>query len=156
MAAVKKNLVYAPERLRRLRRLAYLTQAELAERLGLTRVTVAGWEQGRRGISHDSARRLADLYRVPVECLRRNGPPLPKSPIQVRTDERERISIPLVIATLLRYHRASRSRTLEGLLAHFLGEAAVRGLMPTDRELAWAEGEIHKQAAVPPEKTGQA
>lgn len=40
-----------PQELRRLRRRAKLTQAALAQRLGVTETTVARWERGARSIS---------------------------------------------------------------------------------------------------------
>ena len=54
-----------------LRRRAGLTQAELAEKLGITNKAVSKWENGRAKPTTDLIRKLAALYGVKVEELLR-------------------------------------------------------------------------------------
>jgi len=56
-------------RLRQLRRLREMTQAELAKRSGLTKAAVCDIERGRRGPSLKTAKALAAVFREPVETL---------------------------------------------------------------------------------------
>lgn len=44
-----------------------MTQAELGERIGVTRQTIAAIEQGRYSPSLESAFRIADVFGVPLE-----------------------------------------------------------------------------------------
>lgn len=55
--------------LRKAREKRGLTQAELAKRVGVTRVTIAYLETGKRQPSMDLLHRLAKALRVPVERL---------------------------------------------------------------------------------------
>jgi len=54
------------ERLRARREYLDLSQQDLADRLGIGRVTVSNWERGERGIDVDDIPRLAKALRVPV------------------------------------------------------------------------------------------
>jgi transcriptional regulator with XRE-family HTH domain len=47
-------------RLREARNRAGLTQEELADRAGLPRTNLPGWERGTRGIGQETAKRLAE------------------------------------------------------------------------------------------------
>jgi len=44
-----------------------MTQAELGERIGVTRQTIAAIEQGKYSPSLESAFRIADVFGVPLE-----------------------------------------------------------------------------------------
>ena len=55
--------------LRKLRLLAYLTQAELAERVGLSMCHIGSIETGRRNASHKQVLKLAEALQVSVEKL---------------------------------------------------------------------------------------
>lgn len=56
-------------RLRQARERVGLSQEEVAEKLGVDRVTVTQWESGRRRPSHDHLIRLAELYRTTTDAL---------------------------------------------------------------------------------------
>lgn len=61
------------ERLRQLRAKAGLTQADVAEKLGLTNRAVGAWEAGRARPRLDKMNQLADLFGVPVSELLGEG-----------------------------------------------------------------------------------
>lgn len=46
-----------------------MTQAELAERIGVTRQTVAAIEQGKYSPSLEAAFRIADVFGVPLDAV---------------------------------------------------------------------------------------
>lgn len=56
MQSVATLPVVKPEELRRIREELGLTQEELAQEIGVHRVTIAKWEAGDRGISEPIAR----------------------------------------------------------------------------------------------------
>lgn len=56
-------------RLAELRRKHNLTQADVAELLGVHRTTYANYEQGTRAMDHDLLIRLADYYKVSLDYL---------------------------------------------------------------------------------------
>lgn len=63
-----------PERLTKLRKLAGLSQEEVADRLELTRQTVSKWETGQSSPDLDKVLPLCSLYNVtPDELLREGG-----------------------------------------------------------------------------------
>ena len=64
------------ERLRRERLAAGLSQRELARTAGVRQSTVCGIEQGRRGLTVDMARRLADALTVDIADIMLEGPGL--------------------------------------------------------------------------------
>lgn len=77
-------------RVKQNRKQASLSQAELAERIGLTRASVANLEAGRQRPSTHQAAMIADILNVPIERLL---PPAPSAidPIRNADDElRER------------------------------------------------------------------
>jgi len=49
------------------RKIHELTQANLADKLGIMRHHVTEIEKGRRAISKDMAHKLADLFKVPID-----------------------------------------------------------------------------------------
>ena len=55
--------------LRELRLRRYLSQAELAERVGVTEVTIHSWETGKRVPRLGNLRRLAEALGVKVETV---------------------------------------------------------------------------------------
>lgn len=55
-------------KLRRLREKKKLSQEELAEKIGVSQVTVGKWEQG-SSIKHEHIKKLAEVFEVPVEYL---------------------------------------------------------------------------------------
>lgn len=61
--------------LRELRNLRGLTQAQAAEQIGVSNVTLGKWENGKSTPTDDTLTRLAEIYAVaPTEIeLRRNG-----------------------------------------------------------------------------------
>lgn len=56
-------------RLMSLRHNRGVTQAELAEALGVTQATVASWENGRRDPAKEYKIKLANYYKVSIEPL---------------------------------------------------------------------------------------
>lgn len=58
-----------PERLKRLRKAAGLTQLELATAVGVAVGTVNKWEQGKQGLRGDNLTAVAKALRVRVEDL---------------------------------------------------------------------------------------
>ncbi|WP_221913326.1 helix-turn-helix transcriptional regulator [Streptococcus halichoeri] len=46
-----------------------LTQEELAQKIGVTKLTIARWENGERVPKSDKAKQLADYFEVPVSYL---------------------------------------------------------------------------------------
>ena len=58
-----------PKTLQRIRKKLHLTQEQLAEEIGVHRVTVARWETGERGIPEPVARLVA---KIRLERKRRN------------------------------------------------------------------------------------
>ena len=65
------------ERLRTLRDRAGLTQAEIADKLGLTSRAVGAWESGRARPRLDKMSQLADLFGVTVSDLMGDGSEIP-------------------------------------------------------------------------------
>lgn len=65
------------ERLRSLRDRAGLTQAEIADKLGLTSRAVGAWESGRARPRLDKMSQLADLFGVTVSDLMGEGAEIP-------------------------------------------------------------------------------
>jgi transcriptional regulator with XRE-family HTH domain len=58
-----------PKRLKGLREERDLLQKELADKLGISRATVASWEAGHRTPELSAAQRLADFFTVSVDYL---------------------------------------------------------------------------------------
>ena len=58
-----------PQRMREARRARRITQAALAERLGVKQSTVAGWETGKSNPSVQQLKDVALLFRVSVDSL---------------------------------------------------------------------------------------
>lgn len=56
-------------RLKELREEKELTQAELGEKLGISRNTIASWESNRRTPELETAKQLADFFNVSVDYL---------------------------------------------------------------------------------------
>jgi transcriptional regulator with XRE-family HTH domain len=56
---VSEDRIERGRRLREARRLAGFNQEELADRTGLPRTNFPGWEKGTRGISQETAEKLA-------------------------------------------------------------------------------------------------
>lgn len=54
-----------------------MTQAELADRLGISRVTLTNWEIGRANPDHETLVRIADLFGVTTDYLLGRDAPLP-------------------------------------------------------------------------------
>lgn len=61
-----------PERLKRLRKAARLTQAQLAEAVGVAVGTVNKWEQGKQGLAGRNLTKVAKALGVTMEAL--SGP----------------------------------------------------------------------------------
>ncbi len=61
------------DEVRRIRKRLGLTQAQLAERLGVTASSVARWEQGVMGIRETAARLLRLLERTERAARRKRG-----------------------------------------------------------------------------------
>lgn len=57
------------QRISALRTSRGLTQAELAEKVGVGRTTVASWEQGIRGVKNSDLQKLADIFQVSLDYL---------------------------------------------------------------------------------------
>lgn len=62
------------ERVRQGRRSANFSQADLAERLGLTRASIANLEAGRQRPSTHQTAMLADILGIPIEKLVPSAP----------------------------------------------------------------------------------
>lgn len=56
-------------RLKALRKDRKLTQAQLAEKIGVSKITVLRWENNERQIKEDRAKELADFFCVPIGYL---------------------------------------------------------------------------------------
>src|SRR6266851_4115440 len=69
-----------PESIRALRGRLGLSQEQLAQRLGVSFVTVNRWETGRTGLSALARRRIADLEAW-LEAARATGPGAPPAPV---------------------------------------------------------------------------
>lgn len=69
MTGSSRSNTLDPERLRRHRRTARLTQAELAERAGAAQTTIGGLECGDHGASDDLLERIAEVLGVTVADL---------------------------------------------------------------------------------------
>jgi non-specific serine/threonine protein kinase len=69
-----------PESIRALRGRLGLSQEQLAQRLGVSFVTVNRWETGRTGLSPAARRRLADLE-TGLDAARATGPGAPPAPV---------------------------------------------------------------------------
>lgn len=65
----KNELVVVASRIREAREYLGLTQEEVGGALGIPRTSVHAMETGKRGVSALELRRLARLYRRPVEWL---------------------------------------------------------------------------------------
>ena len=63
-----------PERLKEARKLAGLSQGQVAKMLGLHRPSVSEMEAGNRRVSADELARLAEIYDVSVAWLLGEGP----------------------------------------------------------------------------------
>lgn len=63
------DLVAAPVTLADYRTLAGLTQADVADHLGVARVTVAAWEQGQMPVAVKHREALAGVFRISVDQL---------------------------------------------------------------------------------------
>lgn len=48
---------------------AKLTQAEAAEKLGVSRVSLNKWENGKTIPRIDIVRKMSELYNIPIDCL---------------------------------------------------------------------------------------
>ena len=70
--ATKRALI--PERLKEARKLAGLSQGQVAKMLGLHRPSVSEMEAGNRRVSADELARLAEIYDVSVAWLLGEGP----------------------------------------------------------------------------------
>ena len=57
------------ERIKKLRKEAGITQAELGKICGLSKGTVAMWEVGQREVTFDTLRKLADYFGVTADYL---------------------------------------------------------------------------------------
>ena len=56
-------------RLKELRQGKKLTQQELAQEIGVSKLTILNWEKGEHQIKSDKAQQLADFFEVPVGYL---------------------------------------------------------------------------------------
>ena len=56
-------------RLKQLRKLRKMTRVELAEKLGVTKLTILNWEHGTHEIKGSNAKKLADLFDVSIPYL---------------------------------------------------------------------------------------
>lgn len=57
------------ERLKTLRKVAHLTQTQVADKLGIKKATVSAWETGRNMPDPFALRQLAKMYGVSVDAL---------------------------------------------------------------------------------------
>lgn len=79
-------------RIKELRKLNKLTQAQLAEKMGVTKLTISKWEHG-RNIKVEQAKKLAEIFGTDINCLLNieNKPTLPFLPkgkqYLIRTNE---------------------------------------------------------------------
>lgn len=48
---------------------AGLTQREVAEKMGVSKVTIVSWEKGRTLPNMATARKLAELYEIPLDNI---------------------------------------------------------------------------------------
>jgi len=67
-------------RIRRWRRLSALTQAELAETVGVTQATLSHYETGKRDVSVSILLRIAGALDVSVQDLTGTPPPVDRTP----------------------------------------------------------------------------
>ncbi|MGP7819799.1 helix-turn-helix domain-containing protein [Niallia sp. 01092] len=58
-----------PERLRKLRKDANLTQSKLGEKMNVTKVSISGYETGNRRPDTETLQRLADFFHVSTDYL---------------------------------------------------------------------------------------
>lgn len=58
-----------PERLRKLRKSANLSQQQLGEAMNVTKVSISGYETGNRRPDTDTLQRLADYFHVSTDYL---------------------------------------------------------------------------------------
>ena len=63
------DLTMFAERIKKLRKEAGITQAELGKICGLSKGTVAMWEVGQREVTFDTLRKLADYFGVTADYL---------------------------------------------------------------------------------------
>lgn len=56
-------------RLKELRKSRKMTRVELAEKLGVTKLTILNWEHGTHEIKGSNAKKLADIFRVSIPYL---------------------------------------------------------------------------------------
>ena len=56
-------------RLKQLRELRKMTRVELAEKIGVTKLTILNWEHGTHGIKGSNAKKLADHFGVSIPYL---------------------------------------------------------------------------------------
>lgn len=57
------------DNLRRLRKSRGITQAELAQHLGISQNNYSYWETGKVKVDNDSLQKLADYFGVTVDCI---------------------------------------------------------------------------------------
>lgn len=61
-----------PQKLKQCRNTQKLTQAEVADRLHVSRKTISGWENGRSYPDPNNLIQLSDIYHVPIDVLLRD------------------------------------------------------------------------------------
>jgi transcriptional regulator with XRE-family HTH domain len=66
-------------KIRRWRQLAPMTQAELAEAVGVTQATLSHYENGKRDVSVATLLRIADVLGVSLQDLTESAPPVAAS-----------------------------------------------------------------------------
>lgn len=59
-----KNNTTPGETMKRYRKRAHFSQAELAEKLGMVKQNISAMENGNRGISKNTAHKLAEIFQV--------------------------------------------------------------------------------------------
>lgn len=69
IATKGSDLTMFAERVKKLRKEAGITQAELGKICGLSKGTVAMWEVGQREVTFDTLRKLADYFGVTADYL---------------------------------------------------------------------------------------
>lgn len=76
-------------RIKEIRLVNNMKQADLADKLNVTQATVSGWESGRRTPDLETVRRIAELFDCSIDELLGNG----KAPTVEQNGERSMLDI---------------------------------------------------------------